>query len=186
MVKTSLIIIPGLGGESSVNKIRWFVNRWQTADRSVYIFESRWHEPETSEAKIERLNMFLAEHKADKYQLVGYSAGGALATAVFKSNPGIEKLVLISAKLKNADRIGPAYQSSAPALVGVVQASELAINKLDSSMLPKIVCLRPIYDEVVAIEDMEIEGAQLKRIPFIFHAPAIVLSLLIFTNRLLK
>lgn len=182
----TIIVIPGLGDEDAVKKIRWIVKRWSTPNRKVQIFQSQWETKESAEKKLHRLKVFLERHSSERVSIVAYSAGGALAMRLLKEHPSIERFVLISSKLKGAEKIGENYQNRAPALLGTVQASQSIIDGITDTEIQKIICLRPFFDNVVPIEDMSFEGVITKRIPMILHAPSIVLALIFQVSRLIK
>lgn len=171
-----VIIVPGLGDENSLNRIRKLLKFW-AKDRRVLFFDARWSSSEAYDCKQKRLTDLIKSHEKSLLSVVAYSAGGALAVSCTDSK-NINKIILISSKLKRPEGIGPSYQKAAPALKRAVEASGKITAKLSPEQKSKIICLVPIYDGVVAKEDMVIDGTKRKLIPFLGHAGSIGFALL--------
>lgn len=89
-----------------------------------------------------------------------------------------ERVILIAAKLKRPELIGPHYHSTAPALVETVTASQAIIASLSAEQSRKFMTYRPLFDGVVAVKDMVIAGTRSKIIPVVGHAFGIGWALL--------
>ena len=185
-MKELVIVIPGLGSNMVRNRIEAIVRRWERPNRPVQIFNSNWSSNESFDQKLSRLIKQVDGYKGAKISVVAFSAGGALATSLLDRSSNISKVILISSKIKGSNTIGVKYQKRASALIDAVKASENSIARLPASKKEKIICLKPIFDEVVPKKDMCFEGVETKLTPFLFHVPSIAIALLFQVKRLLK
>lgn len=177
MTKKTVIVVPGLGDEAAVSKIRAITKRWGN-NYDVRFFDSRWESSEPYENKRQRLNEFAKNSNDENVSVVAYSAGGALAITLLNVGIKINKLVLISCKLKRPEGIGPKYQKRALALVDAVEISQQTIGKLTQDDKDKIVCMKPLFDGVVDRQDMVIEETENRIIPFVGHGASIGFAML--------
>lgn len=182
-VTTSILILPGLGDEKTHSQIQYLTRLWGGRNRRVFIFQPKWSEPESYDKKIKRLENFYAEHTADHTVIVGYSAGGALATILLYKHPTITKAYLISAKLQGSSTIGASFDISAPAFRRTVERSESLLSEISPQ---KVMCLVPLHDEVVPKKDMQVPKAAIKRVWFAYHMPSIVVALIFNMTYLLR
>lgn len=177
-----ILIVPGLGNEMLQSRLKWLVGQWQSEGVKVDVFDAHWSSAETYIHKMRRLEKWIFEQglmPADKVSLYGISAGGSLALSLFAAQPStFDRLLLIAAKLKRPQLIGPHYRSQHPALVAAVEASQSAISTLGPHDKKKVVTYRPLLDFVVSTKDMVVDGARAKIIPAFGHGFSIVLSLL--------
>lgn len=177
MTKKTVIVVPGLGDEAAVSKIRAITKRWGN-NYDVRFFDSRWESDESLQDKQKRLRDFAKLHTGKNTSVVAYSAGGALAITLLNVGIKINKLVLISCKLKRPEGIGPKYQKRALALVDAVEISQQTIGKLTQDDKDKIVCMKPLFDGVVDRQDMVIEETENRIIPFVGHGASIGFAML--------
>ncbi len=181
-----IIVVPGLGDEDALNRLAPVVRRWEDNETKVSIFQSKWSDKENYSDKAKRLKELFEEDLGADTCVVGYSAGGSLANALFGADAAVKRLVLISSKLKGSDTVGEKFQKRAPALLETVRQSEETTSIMTDRDKRKLVCLVPLFDEVVYKKDMKINGVEIKTIPAGFHALAIAFALAFMTRGLLK
>lgn len=187
MKDISVIVIPGLGGPDALSRVRFAIRHWRDKHTKVHIFDSRWDSDEILAEKLDRVVDFFEMNKGEsKVVVVGFSAGGALATNLLLACPEINKVILISAKIKGSNTIGPEFVKRAPQIIETVKASEKAREILQPNELHKCISYRPIFDGVVPLRDMFFEGMRKKRIPAFSHAIAIGFALIFQIKRQIK
>jgi len=177
-----LLIVPGLGSEMLQSRLKHLVGWWRSPGVEVDVFEARWQSQETHSSKMRRLKQWVAvvdKKPSDEIWLYGISAGGSLALSLFAAQPAkFDRLLLVAAKLRRPELIGPHYRRPHPALVAAVEASQAVMSTIRDSDIKKIVTYRPLLDFVVSTDDMVIDGARNKIIPAFGHGFGIVLALL--------
>ena len=89
-------------------------------------------------------------------------------------------------KLKGSIRIGRDYRDRAPALLECVRASEAIIEKHSEELAPKTAILRQLFDGVVPLKDMVVDGARRKRFLLLGHTVTIVFALFFYFPSVLK
>lgn len=177
-----ILIVPGLGNEMLQSRLRWLVRLWQSPNVKVDVFNASWESDENFAAKMHRLENWVLKQgavPAGGIWLYGISAGGSLALTLFAKQPStFDRLILVAAKLKRPELIGPEYTNRYTALVAAVEASQAAISAINNQEKKKVVTYRPLLDFIVSTKDMVVDGAQAKIIPAFGHGFSIVLSLL--------
>ncbi len=175
MQTTKTLYIPGLGDAKTLEKQRKFVKKWLKSD----FFDAQWHTDEQLEVKLERLTVVLQAYGDSQIKLIASSAGGSLAMIAYGAHPKrIQKLVLISAKFRNWQAIGPEYLRRAPQLIPAVKVSDQTLQSLNNDQIARITTVRPLYDNVITTREMPIKGARNRVVPAIGHPIGIVVGLL--------
>jgi pimeloyl-ACP methyl ester carboxylesterase len=147
-----------------------------------------WDTDELYEAKYERLTEFAKGIELgvdDDLIVIAISAGGSLAVRYLYENPHIQEAILIAGKLKGWRSIGTSYQKRAPALLESVKQSENLLGE-PNAIAADVLVVRGLWDGVVPIKDMYIEGADTKILPTIGHTTSIAFALLYYLPRLLR
>src|SRR5690349_15766414 len=123
-----ILLIPGLGDEQSLARVRQIEGRWGKKVPAVLFFDPRWHTDELYEDKFKRLKDFTKNK--DIEAVMGISAGASLAVSWYTDNKKTEKVYLVAGKFVYPERIGRSFQKRAPQLKPAVEASEKALASL--------------------------------------------------------
>lgn len=175
MIQHRILVIPGLG---DIHATDWIINRWKTEDRHVSLFDPQWETSEAYEDKFNRLLSFYDESEFET-KLVAISAGGSLAVRLLKERPVVVSAAFVSCKVKGSSSIGPKFQKRAPALMEAVKHSESVLSQ-GISFDGKCTIYRPLFDNIVPINDMLVGECRRRRIPIVGHAAGIGAALLFY------
>lgn len=104
-----------------------------------------------------------------KIAIIGISAGASVGLRALQEFPNrVSKLITVCGPINSAHMSRQKLQSTYPLL-------ERALDALDLPNAPadQVMTLRPLFDEVVSVDAMQLPGATDKRIAMIGHAPSI-------------
>lgn len=174
MARYTTLYIPGVGGaraDSIQQSYIRFLNIFKR--RKTAYFLADWMSGETYDDKFARL-VSQYEKLGSPPVIFGVSAGASLAVVLAARKQEARTVHLVCGKVLGANKIGPNYSSRYTALIDSVTASQ---DYGQAGLINKnVTCYRPLFDEVVELEDMVVTGARLKRLPIVRHTPAIVYS----------
>jgi pimeloyl-ACP methyl ester carboxylesterase len=182
-----IIYLPGLGDRNPAQ--RRLVKLFALGGADTRYFTINWADRgEPYAHKFKRLLKLVDQlAKTRRVSLIGVSAGASLAINTLSARPEqIHRVVTVCGKLANINAINPSYYHENPAFKGSVGALYKSLKQLSGRQRQKVLCLRPLLDEVVPTGDMHINGAHRKTLPLIGHAPTIALSLTLFSGSIKK
>ena len=165
------------------------IARWPSEYCKTYVFDPEWSTQENYEDKYKRLRTFADKvivKNDEEFIVIGASAGGPLAVRYVFDHARVDKAFLLVGKLKGSIRIGRDYRDRAPALLECVRASEAIIEKHSEELAPKTAILRQLFDGVVPLKDMVVDGARRKRFLLLGHTVTIVFALFFYFPSVLK
>ena len=159
------LYIPGLGDRYDWLR-RLGLSRWarKKAGVSARLVPMRWaNRGETYEEKRARVVAAIAAvDAAEEITLVGESAGGSMALAVFHEHSDrIKQLVTVCGKNHGASTLSPHYTRTAPAFPVAVAKANAILTSLTNEQCSRIRVLYSSGDHVVGRRDSEIPGAEL-------------------------
>jgi len=162
-----ILVIPGLGDDNILAKVRRITDRWKGKVPQVLFFDPKWHSEELYETKLNRLKDLASGKQIDA--IIGISAGASLAVSLFSENREINKVFLVAGKFHFSERIGRSFQKHSPQLKPAVEASEKALASLNIEEVNKIYSYRGLFDGVIKTSEMRIDGANNKLVFLILH-----------------
>jgi hypothetical protein len=110
------------------------------------------------------------------------SAGASAALAAFAQRKRtVSGVVFICGKLARPEGVQKSYFIKNPAFQTAMARLKSYEAKLNTSDRQKILSIRPLYDQTVAVRDTKISGVHHRIIPTLFHAPSIALGITIFS-----
>ncbi len=157
---------------------------WQIFGVKTVLFRMGWADQESFSVKVERLLKVTdtLTSKGHAVSLVGISAGASAALAAFvRRKPAISGIVFICGKLAHPETVNPRYYKENPAFRGAMDELPANLKQLTSVDTQKLLSIRPIYDQTVAVKDTLVSGARHTIIPALYHAPSIAAAITIFS-----
>ena len=183
-----VIVIYGLGdhrGRRTALHPYW---RWLGIEGEIY--RVIWRDKSPSfEEKLNKLTACIDEQtaKGKKVSLIGISAGASAAVnAYMRRRDSIHKVVFVCGRLGKLDLINISYYRRAPAFQDSIQILSKNLTRLELKDKKKMLSLRPLYDEIVAVSTAEIPGVRNKRIISIGHVPSIVVAMTFYSPLIAK
>ena len=178
-----ILFIPGLGGESTLQRQRTLVKRANSKNKTLHFFEPDWHGDESSKDKARRL-IEVIDSLPDEVHITGASAGGSLSVVAMSERPDkIASVKLACPKLQGSRGIGPSYDKRSPALKGNVQLAEGALENMPEEQLKRFTVYKPITEMVVPLRDMNYGSMKVRRLPLAGHIVTIAFCLIFFLRR---
>jgi len=162
-----ILVIPGLGDDSSQAKVLRITDRWKGKVPEVLFFDPKWHTEEPYKIKYGRLKDLTKDKEIEA--VIGISAGASLTVSYFAENREMEKVFLVAGKFHYSQRIGPSFQKRASQLKPAVEASEKALASFSREDLSKIYSYRGLFDGVIKTSEMKIDGANNKLVFLVIH-----------------
>ena len=128
--------------------------------------------------------MLIRSKECGKISLVGTSAGGSFVFNYLIKNPNkVYKAINICGRIKIGELDG--YRN----LISMAKSSQsfedsvrLIDHKIDKTFLPRLMNIRPVWDELVPGDTSYLKGAVNKTIFSIEHLVSIFLSLTLFSK----
>lgn len=187
----SLILVPGLGNNDK--PLRFLIKFLDKKGFNVVVCDVKWKKGEKNfKNKIRKVRNKVIElkKKGHRISLLGISAGGSIALCVFYLlNKDIDSAVVICSMLrlgfdenrnqKESLRLFPCYKNA-------VNFFEKNISpKLKRNQRKRILTIRPLFDEIVPIQTMSIEGANNLRV-FLARHISIYIILFFFSDPIFR
>lgn len=190
MKKHSLIVVPGLGGENPF--LRTIVNSWRRYGITAYIHDVNWRgEEKVFKPKLKRLvNQVDKLSKNGKVSLLGTSAGGSAVLNTFYGRQNkIYKVVNVCGRLREGVDVYPTLDVAAetsPAFKESVLLCEKVQEKLSEKDRKKVLTIRSLFDEIVPISTITLEGSRNDKIFSVEHMFSIALAMTIYSRKLIS
>lgn len=183
----NLIIIPGLGDDARYTK---FLTRgWEKKyGIKITVMTFGWNGEsdefqERLDAIDKKIKEFLQENK--NVSLLGISAGGGAVINLYSKNKDkIEKVICVCGRLSDPN-IGKMWNHRKKDLGIFIESVRLAeenTGKLDKKELEKFLTIRPVYDDVVPVRTMTLDGAKNKKVKAVQHMISIFLIMTFYSR----
>ena len=181
-----IIFIPGLGDRYDPLR-KWLLGLWRYRDVSVEHVPMRWSDDEPYEAKIMRLEAAIDAARSKKIVLVGESAGGSIAVALYpKRSADLHRVVTVCGKNKGADTVSPYLYAQNPAFKQSMRMAEAAGSILTDEQRGRFVSIHPIYDPTVPINETILQGCREVTLWSIGHLLPIIQVLSLWSWRVIR
>lgn len=176
-----LIHIPGLSDNPFAFN-HAVKNNWSPMF-TEHFFPMHWRDEEAFQPKLDRLIKFIdqLDEPGAKIALIGTSAGGSAALNALMARPDkIYRAVNVCGRLRAGVGVHPNLARAAARSISFSESVEMAEAReqsLDDQARAKIITIRPIWDEIVPTSTVPVDGARNMKIPTIFHALSIFITL---------
>lgn len=184
-----VIYIPGLG-DGDLRGQRAAIKTWRLVGVEPHFFDINWSDDESFDSKLKRLLRLIDElHTSSglRVGLVGPSAGATVVLQAFAARQDkVSGVVCICGKIQRPEAIWEIRFKQNPAFRAAAFQTLPALDDLDSKARTRILSLRPLFDEIVAVRDTLIEGANNKRVFSAGHAVTITLYISLLAWRHLR
>lgn len=183
-----IIVVGGLGdtGKSLQKIIFW----WKWFGFNLVSFETKWRSDETFEQKMERLDKFISlfKKKYKKISLIGTSAGGSFGINYLIKFPNkVYRVVNVCGRVRIGDLTGYRnLKNMAKTSESFEKSVRLVDQQINKKHLPRLLNIRPYWDELVPSETVFIHGATNRTIFSVEHLLSIFLSLTIFSKFIIQ
>lgn len=186
-----LLIIPGLGDDVSYTK--FLVKGWEKKyGIKTHVVAFGWEgSADKFDERFLEMNKKLDEliDKNENVSVLGISAGGSAAINLFsKRKHKIKKVITVCGRLSDIN-IKPSWKNnnnSYRILKPSIKLCEENTAKLSIQDKKRILTLRPIYDDIVPIRTMTIEGAINKKVNSMQHMISIFLIMTLYSKTIVK
>lgn len=179
-MQQNLVYLTGVGGEKiTARQERYATWRGRKLGWNVLFFDSKWTSNEPLEQKLRRLDDSIHSLEKKNTTILAVSAGATELVYLFHKYPELKRGITFAGAAQGSKTIGEKYRKRAPELQSAQQLSESIISDNPSQFADRITVYRPIWDEVVARENMLIGSAKLKTTPMIGHVASIATALVL-------
>ena len=177
-----IIYIAGLSDKQAYGQVV-LLKLWRLFGVHAHYHKIGWTDDIAFDIKLDevlsKIDKLLA-HGA-QVSVVGSSAAGCTAIIAFsKRKDNINKVITICAKLLNPGPVNPRYFHENPPLKQSFFQAQPIIANLTDKEKTKFLCIYPIRDKTVRVQDMTISGARSKRILAFSHIPAIYTAIIFY------
>lgn len=176
-----VIYITGLGDEDPKWQLRVVTKTWQLYNVDPYFFRVGWADGTLGE-KLERLDRVITNlHNKDRQPIgiVGISAGASLALHTFVARPdAIAGVVTVCGKILRPENVREETKRYSPAFAESMSRMPGTLDALTSELKRRILCVYPLADEVVAVQDQHIKDVYTRRVYSVGHGFSIATQLL--------
>lgn len=193
--KQHAFILPGLGDKVKQVELATRIF-WKNSGIIPHIIAMNWYDKdEVLDAKLGRILSPATKLKADGNDVVimGVSAGASAAGNLFIENPTIfSKFINIGGRLKAGDLhpLDPRTLDWAARKSPIFKESVLRFESNESKLAPKrradILCLQPLFDEVVPRSTSSLPGANNQYLWSVEHVITDTLALTLMSNQIFR
>ncbi len=167
-----IIYVPGLGDHRAKAQ-RLAVRLWRLYGVRGVFEPVHWSDGKPFEPKLQSLLDRIDELSMAGYtvSLVAASAGASAALVAYERRKHqLTGIVCICGKINHIEAVNPEYYRKNPAFKESLAALARVLPNLSAQDRQRILCLRPLYDELVPVEDAVLSGASTKTLPVAGHA----------------
>lgn len=186
-MKNAVIIVPGL--MDRVNGISFLIKNWNKSNVDMFIHAAPWEDKEHFEPKLKNLVAQIDQlSKTYKVSLIGVSAGGSMVINAFMQRKNkVKKVINVSGRL----RVGgfPSLKIAAKGRIAFKESVVLCekyLTLFSQEDCKKIMTISPLFDGVVPMSAIQVNGALNITIPVIFHSIANIFALTVFKKKLIE
>ncbi len=187
-----VLIVPGLGDRT--NWLEWMARDWaQKYGINLQPHVMPWSGNEqTFQPKLERFltRIDSLTKEGRRVSLIGTSAGGsAVINAFTQRQNDLHKVVNVCGRLRTGGVAYPPLEHVAekhPAFMESLYMLEEAEKSLDYDARQNILTVRPLFDEVVPVSTMTVEGACNVQIISVEHMINIATAMTIYSGNITK
>lgn len=188
--KEIIIAIPGLSDGSTA--FSWGTSILQRSlQTEVLVHEMPWQGeeqefPSKSEGLLSRIDDLTKQGR--RVSLIGTSAGGSAVLNAFCERQGeVDKVVNICGRLRAGIDVTPTLEQAAqssPSFMESVLLFEEKESALSIDMRRKVLTIRSVYDEIVPVSTMVLDGATNVRIISVEHMLSIAAAMTIYSGKI--
>lgn len=175
-----VIYITGLGDNQPTWQIRVVTKVWKIYGVTPHFFRVGWAEGSLSE-KLTRLDKLITDLQSKDQQpigIVGVSAGASLALHTFAAHTDVVSgVVTVCGKIANPDKVLESVRRQNLAFAESMVKLSKTLNALTPELRKRILCVYPLTDRIVAIQDQHINGAHKRRAYTFGHVLTIAVQL---------
>lgn len=187
--KHHVIYVPGLADQRGGYDL--LINCWKIYGVTPHVYRMNWMDGKSFKPKLKKLVAEVNKYikKGDTVSLVGGSAGGSAVLNTFLEQPKINAVVNICGRLRAGKNVFPSLELAAkgsPAFKESVLLFEKLEPKMKNELRKKVLCLAPIYDEIVPKSTASLNGATNKTIPSVEHMLSDFFGMTIFSPMVMK
>lgn len=182
------IIVPGLGDLPHV--VRLLTWHWKLFGITPIIHIAPWKGKETFKPKLTRLVHYIDQlsQGGNGVSLVGMSAGGGIVVNAFYQRKGkVNAVVNISGRLQIGKDINPSLDKAAfgyPAFKECIIMCDEIQKKLKQNERKRVLTIRGIFDEIVPLSTIHLEGGKNIQIPAVEHNVTIAMALVFYAKKI--
>lgn len=186
-----LILVPGLGNYDRILKL--WIKVFTRGDFKIIVCDVDWKKGELNfEDKVkiveEKINNLAS--KKHKVSIMGLSAGGSIALAAFHA---LNKKVSFTVTVCSCLKLNHDNTKREKEIFELFPSYKKAVQFFENTILPemsrpekeKVLTLRPIFDELVPVNTMVINGAKNKRV-FLLRHISLYIILFFFSSYIFK
>jgi hypothetical protein len=170
-----IIYVPGLGDHRAALQ-RMAVRLWRLYGVTGVFYPMNWNDGQPFAPKLRGLLDSIDKLTAggNKVSLVSASAGASAALAAYKQRTKqISGVACLCGKINREAAVNPSYFYTNPAFKESLAAMVKAIARLSAADKARILSARPLYDEIVSVEDAVLAGTQSWIMPVAGHGISI-------------
>ena len=182
--KHHVVYVPGLNDQRKNYEL--IVNRWRSYGVIPHVHRVGWHDEKPFKSKLKRLveEVRVYLDKGDSVSLVGGSAGGSAVLNALAEEPRINAVVNLCGRLQAGVGVFPSLDQSAKtsnSFKESVMLFEHREPKLTRSFRTKVLCLIPVFDEIVPRSTASLKGATNQTLFSVEHMVSGLLGMTIFS-----
>lgn len=179
-----IIYLPGFGDNYDTGR-RFLLWCWRIFGITTEFVPMCWDSNESYKEKHARVNDAIDRAKKKRVVIIGESAGGSMAVAIYAQRYNdLFKVMTICGKNSNPASVAPRLYLKHPAFRESMRATESSLKKIDSNMLHRFVPFYPLYDGVIPYDEAVIPGCKVVRLFSSGHFFTIFLALTIYSSYL--
>lgn len=186
MKNEKLIVVPGLGDNRKANLC---LTAHLGIESEIHLMPWQGIEQDF-QPKLQKLLKRIDEltKQGINVSLLGTSAGGsAVLNAFYERQNDVLKVINVCGRLRRGSNIYPTLEEASknsPSFFQSVLLCEERVQKLDVDIKNKILTIRPLYDEIVPITTVTIEGATNIQIVSVEHMLSIAAAMTIYSHHI--
>jgi pimeloyl-ACP methyl ester carboxylesterase len=175
-----IIYTPGLGDRYDPAR-RACLKLWRLYGARVTMVPMRWRSDETYADKRARVETLLGSESDEKVVLMGESAGGSVALALYAQYAdSVAGAMTLCGKNTRSDNVASYLYTRNPAFRDSMRRAESVVDGLSQKQRQKFVSVVPWYDPTVPVQQTLIPGCQKMSLPAVGHLLSILAMLTIY------
>ena len=179
-----IIYLPGFGDRYDTGR-RLLLQCWRVFGITTEFVPMHWNSNESYKEKLARVNSAIDKVKNKRVVVIGESAGGSMAVAIYAQRYNdLFKVMTVSGKNSNHASVAPRLYLKHPAFRESMRATENALKKIDGNMRHRFVSFYPLYDGVIPYNEAVIPESKVVRLFSSGHFFTIFLALTLYSGYL--
>lgn len=185
-----ILIVPGLSDGKPLAE--WTTRNWNKKyGLTPHIYTMPWKDSERHfQPKLEKLLLEIDSltREGKRVSLIGISAGGSAVLNAFTLRQNdIHKVVNICGRLRTGESVSHTLEHAGrncPSFIESVQMFEEAEKSLDYDARKNILTAHPLYDEIVPLSTMTLDGACNIQIISVEHMLNIAVAMTLYSDQI--